>query len=184
MEHNPRIETARLILRLPQRDDFDGYAELFADADAVKFIGGGLPRAAAWRRFLQMPGAWSVQGFAMFSVVDKSTGEWLGQAGPWQPEGWNGTEVGWALRRAAWGRGYVTEAATAAIDGAFTNLGWSEVIHNMPRDNTASIALAERLGSICRGTDRLPAPFDGEEVGVWAQTREQWLPRRRKGGDE
>ena len=184
MQPNPRIETTRLILRLPQREDFDGYAELFADAGAVKFIGGASSRAGAWRRFLQMPGAWAMQGFAMFSVIDKSTGEWLGQAGPWQPEGWNGTEVGWSFRRAAWGQGYATEAATAAIDWAFANLGWSEVIHNIALGNSASIALAERLGSIYRGMERMPAPFDAEEVGVWAQTREQWLQRRHKGGDE
>ncbi|MEO6064292.1 MAG: GNAT family N-acetyltransferase [Lysobacterales bacterium] len=178
MTDSPRIETARLILRLPQREDFEGYAELFADADAVQFIGGPSPRAAAWRRFLQMPGAWAVQGFAMFSVIDKTSGEWLGQAGPWQPEGWNGTEVGWSFRRSAWGKGYATEAAIATIDWAFANLGWTEVIHNIAPGNTASIALAERLGSRYRCATRMPAPFDTDEVGVWAQTREQWSARR------
>jgi len=177
-DRSPQLETQRLILRLPRRQDFDGYAELFEDADAVKFIGGASPRAATWRRFLQMPGAWAVQGFAMFSVIDKASGEWLGQAGPWQPEGWNGTEVGWSFRRAAWRRGYATEAATAAIDWAFANLGWSEVIHNIAPGNTASIAVAERLGSRYLRSDRMPAPFDAEEVGVWGQTREQWHARR------
>ena len=54
----PRIETARLILCLPRIEDFDGYAELHADEEAARHIGGALPRAAAWRKFLQMPGAW------------------------------------------------------------------------------------------------------------------------------
>ncbi|MGK9797812.1 GNAT family N-acetyltransferase, partial [Salmonella enterica subsp. enterica] len=58
-----RIETERLILRVPRIEDFERYAELLGDEEAARYIGGHLPRAAAWRRFLQMPGAWVVQGF-------------------------------------------------------------------------------------------------------------------------
>src|SRR5690242_13954606 len=78
------IETPRLLLRLPRLEDFEGYAELHADEEAARHIGGAMPRTAAWRKFLQQPGAWMVQGFAMFSVCDKASGEWLGQCGPWQ----------------------------------------------------------------------------------------------------
>ncbi|MFT4180088.1 MAG: GNAT family N-acetyltransferase, partial [Thermomonas sp.] len=92
---NLHLETSRLILRPPQLADFERYAELLADEEACRFIGGHLPRAAAWRKFLQMPGAWAVQGFAMFSVIEKASGQWVGQMGPWQPDGWPGTEIGY-----------------------------------------------------------------------------------------
>jgi len=110
------IETQRLLLRLPERDDFDAYAEMIGDEETARYIGGQMTRSAAWRKFLQMPGAWAMQGYAMFSVCDKGTGEWLGQCGPWQPEGWPGTEVGWAFKRSAWGKGYAREAAVVDID--------------------------------------------------------------------
>jgi RimJ/RimL family protein N-acetyltransferase len=174
----PVLETARLILRLPCRDDFEGYAQMLGDEEAARYIGGTSPRGAAWRRFLQMPGAWMVQGFAMFSVIDKQTGTWLGQAGPWQPEGWPGTEVGWAFRRDAWGKGYAREAAAAAIDWAFDNLGWSEVIHCIDPANRRSRALAERLGSRVLRTAHMPAPYDDEEIEVWGQSRGQWFAQR------
>jgi len=173
----PVLETSRLRLRVPQRADFEGYAEMSGDEEAMRYIGGTLPRAAAWRKFLQMPGAWALQGFAMFTVETKE-GEWLGQLGPWQPEGWPGTEVGWAFKRSAWGKGYATEAAVAAIDWAFDTLGWSEVIHSISPDNIASQALAQRLGSVNRGPGRLPEPFADEAVDIWGQSREQWLARR------
>ncbi|MFL6593317.1 MAG: GNAT family N-acetyltransferase [Luteimonas sp.] len=175
-----RIETDRLILRLPEHGDFEGYAQMMGDEETARYIGGHMVRTAAWRKFLQMPGAWAMQGFAMFSLVERASGAWIGQAGPWMPEGWPGTEIGWALRREYTGKGYALEAATAAIDWAFDALGWTEVIHSIQLPNKASIALAERLGSALRGTERLPPPYDDVEVGVWAQSREHWMAARKR----
>lgn len=178
MLQGPTLETERLILRPPRAQDFDGYAELVGDAEATRFIGGHMPRAAAWRKFLQMPGAWMIQGFGMFSVIERASGQWLGQLGPWKPEGWPGTEVGWAFQRSAWGRGYATEAGVAAVDWAFEHLGWDEVIHSIHPDNRASQTLAARLGSANRGPGRLPAPYEESPTDIWGQTREQWRARR------
>ena len=110
--------------------------------------------------------------------IDRATGEWLGQAGPWQPEGWPGTEVGWSFKRSAWGRGYASEAAAATIDWAFDHLGWTEVIHTIGPANVASQALARRLGSTLLGPGRLPDPYAEVPVEIWGQSREQWRARR------
>ena len=173
-----RIETQRLVLRVPRIEDFDRYAELLADEQAARYIGGHLPRPAAWRRFLQMPGAWAVQGFAMFSVVEKETGRWLGQTGPWRPEGWPGNEVGWSFHPDAWGRGYATEAARAAVDWAFDRLGWDSVIHCIDPDNAPSQRLAQRLGSCNRGPGRMPPPYEEARTDIWGQTRDEWALNR------
>jgi RimJ/RimL family protein N-acetyltransferase len=173
-----RLETERLVLRLPRLSDFDGFAAMMADEETARYIGGHMERAAAWRKFLQMPGAWAVQGFGMFSLEEKASGEWIGQCGPWYPVGWPGTEVGWSLRREFTGKGYALEAATAAIDWAFGTLGWSEVIHSIQPPNAASIALAERLGSRYLGPGQLPPPYTEVEIGLWGQSREAWRARR------
>lgn len=178
----PVLETPRLLLRVQRVSDFDGFAELMADEEAARHIGGCMPRAVAWRKFLESPGSWLMKGFGMFAVIEKSSGEWLGNAGPWQPEGWPGTEVGWAFRRRAWGQGYAREAATAAIDWAFEHLGWSEVIHSIAPANLASQRLAQRLGSSNRGPGRLPAPHEDVAIDIWSQSREQWRARRDGGG--
>lgn len=182
-EAGPVLETERLILRLPQVEDFERYAELLADEDACRYIGGHMPRGGAWRKFLQMPGAWALQGFAMFSVIDKSSGVWVGQIGPWKPDGWPGNEIGYVFHRDAWGRGYATEAGVAVIDWAFANLGWDEIIHCISPDNAASKKVAQRLGSTLQREGRLlPAPSDDHHVEVWGQTRAQWDARRRDRG--
>ncbi|MGA9341189.1 MAG: GNAT family N-acetyltransferase [Rhodanobacteraceae bacterium] len=176
---NYRIETERLILRTPQPEDFDSWAAFATDEEAMRHLGGVQSRPVAWRGFVAMAGAWAMQGFAMFAVIEKVSGDWIGRLGPWMPEGWPGTEVGWSLVRKVWGRGYATEGATAAIDWAFANLGWSEVIHTIAPDNAMSQAVARRLGSTRRGPGRMPPPFEEVTVEIWGQTRAQWFARNR-----
>lgn len=175
--HDIRIETERLILRPPVADDFGAYAANMADHGAAQFIGGQQSRAVAWRGFLALAGAWTIQGFSMFSVIEKATDRWIGRLGPWHPEGWPGTEVGWALARDAWGKGYAYEGTVAAIDWAFEHLGWNDIIHSINVDNLPSKALAKRLGSEFLRHSNLPEPYQDVTVEIWGQTREQWLRR-------
>ena len=176
----PTLETDRLILRVPRAEDFDAFAEMQGNPDAARFIGGHVTRAEAWRRFLWQPGAWLIQGFGMFGVVEKASGLWMGQIGPWKPEGWPGNEIGYAFHPRSWGKGYATEAGTAAIDWAFANLGWDDIIHCIDPGNIASQNVAKRLGSTMKGPGKLPPPFQDIVVDVWGQTREQWQANRER----
>jgi RimJ/RimL family protein N-acetyltransferase len=173
----PTLETKRLILRPIKAEDFEGWARLMAD-EGSRFIGGPQPREAAWRGFLTVAGAWSIQGYAMFSVIEKASGRWIGRVGPWVPEGWPGTEVGWGLLPDAHGQGFATESAAATIDWAFDHLGWREVIHCIDPSNAASQKVAARLGAVNRGPAKLPPPVETYPIEIWGQTREDWRARR------
>jgi RimJ/RimL family protein N-acetyltransferase len=173
----PVIETERLILRCPQESNLDGFAEMMADEEAMRFLDGVKSRAEAWRGMAAIAGSWVIKGYGMFSVVEKASGRWIGRIGPWSPEGWPGTEVAWGLHPSAWGQGYAGEAALACIDFAFERLGWDEVIHTIDPDNAPSVALARRVGSRYLRPGRLPAPIN-EDLDVWGQTREDWRTRR------
>lgn len=184
MSLGPTLTTARLILRPPQQDEFDGWAEFYGDHDNLRFIGGGQPRDAAWRFMATMAGSWALLGYGMFSVIERESGRFLGRLGPWRPGGeqggWLGTEVGWGLVADAQGKGYAREGATAAIDWVFDHLGWTEVIHCIDKANTPSIAVAQRLGStVLREDQALPPPFSTHIVDVWGQSRTQWRARIR-----
>jgi RimJ/RimL family protein N-acetyltransferase len=174
----PRIETERLILRPTAAEDFDAWAALRADGEHTRHIGGPQSRAVAWRGFLAMAGSWAIQGYGMFSVIEKASGRWIGRLGPWYPEGWPGTEVGWGIVRDAWGHGYAPEGAAAAMDWAFDTLGWETIIHAIAPDNLASQAVARKLGSTLLGPGRLPEPYQEKPIELWGQTREQWRKRR------
>lgn len=177
-----RIETARLVLRPPTLEDLDPWAAMMVDEETARFIGGVMPREVTWRALMTMIGSWHALGFGMFSVIEKSSGRWIGRLGPWQPEGWPGTEIGWALVRDSWGRGYASEGAAASTDWAFDNLGWTDVIHSIAPANIASQGVARKLGSMNRGPGRLPAPYENAPIDIWGQSREQWRARRATAG--
>ena len=174
-----QLETARLTLRVPRLEDLDPWAAMMADEQAARFIGGVAPREVTWRGLMTMIGAWHAVGFAMFSVIEKATGRWVGRVGPWMPEGWPGPEVGWAIVRECWGRGYASEAASVAMDWAFDELDWADVIHSIDSQNEASQQVARKLGSRNRGPGRLPPPHTDAPVEIWGQTRDEWRRRSR-----
>ena len=177
----PVLQTPRLLLRPPVEADLEGWAALMADATAARFIGGPQERPVAWRGMAAVAGCWTLRGFGLFSVIERASGRWVGRVGPWQPEGWPGPEIGWGLIPACWGRGYAIEAAAAAIDWALAALGWPEFIHLIAPQNTASAALASRLGSSLHGPGRMPPPLQDRRVDVWGQTAARWKSERRHG---
>ncbi len=176
----PILITERLILRPPNKDDFEPYAAFMADPEAAQFLGGQSPPSVTWRNLASLIGGWEISGFGMFTYIDKQTGEWVGRGGPWSPEGWPGKEVGWAVSPKFQRKGFAKEAATACIDYAFDHLGWTEVIHCIDAKNAPSIAVAKSLGSYVRRSNvSAPAPI----VATWdlyGQTREEWRARKQR----
>ena len=147
------IETPRLSVRLFRNSDFDAYADMCADSEVMRFIGERRPmnRAEAWRHMAMMLGHHHLRGYGLWAVEEKASGEMVGRAGVWQPEGWPGLEAAWTLRRQYWGKGYASEAAAAAIDYAFRVLKAEHVISLIDAQNAASIRVAERVGESLEG---------------------------------
>ncbi len=179
MAMDAQLETQRLLLKVPVLSDLDSWTAMMEDEETARFIGGVAPRAVSWRALMTMIGAWHATGVGMFSVFEKSTGRWVGRLGPWKPDGWPGCEIGWAIVRDCWGRGYATEGAAAAATWAFEHLGWSSIIHSIAPENTASQAVAQRLGSKNFGPGRLPPPYQESRIDIWGQSREEWFARQR-----
>jgi RimJ/RimL family protein N-acetyltransferase len=143
----PTLETERLLLRPLVEDDLDAYAAMMADAEVVEFLGTTpMDRADAWRHLAFLVGHGVLRGWTNNAVIEKTTGRFLGRCGLWQPEGWPGLEVGWALGRHVWGHGYATEAAAAWRDWAFAHLDADALISVVHRDNVRSVRVAERIG--------------------------------------
>jgi len=144
----PELETDRLLLRGLQPEDLDAYAAMYADPEVMRYLEDGRPldRAAAWRSMALHLGHWSLRGYGQWALIERSTGEFVGRAGLWQPDGWPGLEIGWVLGRPYWGHGYATEAARSAIAYTANQLDADHLISLIRPENSPSIRLAERLG--------------------------------------
>ncbi len=174
----PVLLTERLLLRRLGPEDAEAWYAFHADSVTMRHLGGVQSRSVAWRGLCAMAGAWSIRGFSMFAVTLRDTGEWIGRVGPWQPEDWPGTEIGWGLASHFAGRGFAREAATATIDYAVDVLGWTDIIHTIAPDNVESIALAQWLESTNRGRTKLPPPLESLPVDDWGQSAADWRARR------
>lgn len=179
MLNGPLLVTRRLILRPPAAEDFDAFAGMCTEADTMEHIGGVAPRGTAWRLWCTLAGAWHIGGFSMFSVIDRSTGTWVGRVGPWEPDGWPAKEIGYGIRREFAGMGFAHEAAVAACDFAVEFLRWDQLTHCIAPTNVRSQNLAARLGASNSGPTRLPAPFETAPVDLWEQSADQWRARRK-----
>ena len=165
------IQTERLVLRMFRESDTDAYAEMLADPEVMRFLGGRpLPRAEAWRNMAMVLGHWHLRGYGFWAVEEKESGELVGRVGCWRPEGWPRLEVGWTLRRRFWGRGFATEAARASVAYAFEALDQTRVISLIAPENVNSIRVAERLGERPEGDWEV----FGKKVIVYAAWREGW----------
>jgi ribosomal-protein-alanine N-acetyltransferase len=148
------IETERLLVRKPRREDAADLAVAYADPEVVRFIGDGSTATLTeveegideWLE------RWETWGVSLFSLERREDGRVLGRAGflRWDPETWqvggDETELGWLLARDHWGHGYATEAALALRDWAFQNRGLTRLISLINHENLRSIRVAERIG--------------------------------------
>jgi RimJ/RimL family protein N-acetyltransferase len=164
------LVTERLVLRRPRDADLESFALLCADPEVMRYIGTGRPldRGTAERSFAIIQAHWGRYGSGLRSAISRDDGEYLGFVGlavvPGRSIAGGETEIGWRLRRAAWGKGYATEGALAVRDQALGELGIEGLVSLIQPDNEASARVAEKLGMRPDGHGR---GAHGESVVVY-----------------
>ena len=141
----PTLVTERLILTAPDGSDWPDFEREFT-SDRAQYTTGALGPTMAWIVMASEIGHWHINGFGMFRVVDKATGDNLGFVGPYRPATWPENELGWVLWERAEGRGIAREAAAATRAWAYRTLGWETAVSYIDKNNARSIRLAEHLG--------------------------------------
>ncbi len=172
----PTIETERLTLRAFREADATALFELSQDPDVMRYVGDRrVPTLQeSWRAVAGWLGHWAIRGYGQWAIEERASGQFIGRAGIINPVDWPGPEVGYLLGKAWWGHGYATEAARAAMDWGFEQVGFSELISLIFPENVRSIAVATRLGESLRGDTVLW----GNAVRVYGITRAEWEARR------
>lgn len=140
-----RIETERLLLRRFGPEDLDEFAALHGDPQVTQFVR-PLDRAACEERLALDRREWRDRGHGLIAVCDLRDDELLGRCSIKHWPQFDETEVGWMLRRDAWGQGYATEAARACAEWGFDRLPVLYLTAMIAAGNLRSLRVAERLG--------------------------------------
>jgi RimJ/RimL family protein N-acetyltransferase len=169
------IRTERLLLREWRDADRDDWAAMNADPEVMAYFPATLDRAQADSAFDRLSAGVGERGWGLWAV--EHDGKFLGFTGL-SPVGFEAhftpaTEIGWRLRRDAWGQGFATEAARAVLAFAFDDLGIPELVSFTSVGNERSRAVMSRIGMIHDPAD----DFDNPNVAVGSPLRRHVLYR-------
>lgn len=148
----PVLETARLRLRAHTVADFPALAAVWAEAAVIRFIGGKPSTPTeAWARLLRYRGLWPLLGFGYWAVEEKASGQFVGDVGfadfhrALEPPIHGVAEMGWVLGGRFHGKGYASEATSAALQW-FDRAGKGRSVSIIDPANTPSLKVAEKNG--------------------------------------
>jgi RimJ/RimL family protein N-acetyltransferase len=183
------LETPRLRLRRIVAADIDALVELDADPLVMRYISYGeptprsryeeqyLPRFLAMYETMPLLGYWIAE-----TRADRAFIGWFHLRPDRYDDGQQ--ELGYRLRRAAWGRGYATELGRALVAYGFERVGAEVISARALRDNAASRRVMEKCGlrferDFTWPQEVLPGRSEQERAGVkYSLTRQQWRATR------
>ncbi|MGI8880420.1 MAG: GNAT family N-acetyltransferase [Jatrophihabitans sp.] len=144
------LVTERLVMRRWTDADRAPFAEMNADPEVMRYFKAPLDRTASDLFIDRIESAFDRLGYGLWAVEVTDTRELIGFTGlalqtfdaPFTPA----VEVGWRLRRPAWGNGYATEAARAALRFGFEQAEVEQIVSITTRTNEPSQRVMRRLG--------------------------------------
>jgi RimJ/RimL family protein N-acetyltransferase len=146
------IQTERLILRAYREEDRPAFAALNGDPQVGAWLGGTLDRAGSDALLDRFNAHIAGHGWGPWAVERKSDGRLIGMTGlasvnealPVGPA----IEVEWRFIPQAWGQGYASEAAKAALAWGFANLDRDEILAFIADTNLASQGVMRKIGMV------------------------------------
>jgi RimJ/RimL family protein N-acetyltransferase len=165
------LNTNRLLLRGWMSADRAPFAALNADPEVMEHFPARLSRAESDAMVDRVMAGLAERGWGLWAVQVRKTGQFAGFVGlnpvpddlPVAPA----VEVGWRLAKAHWGQGFAPEAARAAVDFGFDQLGLPELVSFTTTGNLNSRRVMEKLGMT-----RDPADdFHHPGLALWPERR-------------
>ncbi|MET7277374.1 GNAT family N-acetyltransferase [Kribbella sp. NPDC005582] len=146
------LTTDRLLLRQWRDSDREPFAALNADPAVMEHFPRLVTREESDALIDRAAASIADHGWGLWAVEVRETGEFIGFTGlsvptfeaPFLP----GVEIGWRLAKGAWGNGYATEAARAALDFGFGPAGLREILSFTATTNLPSQRVMQKIGMI------------------------------------
>jgi RimJ/RimL family protein N-acetyltransferase len=182
----PKAQTERLLLRGWQEADLEPFAAMNADPRVTEFLSTQLSREESDALVDRFVNEWADDGFGLWAIERLEDGVLLGFTGLARPRFeahfTPAVEVGWRLAAGAWGHGYATEAADAAVRYGFEVIGLDEIVSFTVPANVRSRAVMERIGMSHDPADdfdhpRLPSGHRLRRHVLYRLSRDAWRAR-------
>ena len=174
------IRTPRLLMRRWQHRDRAPFADINADPEVMRYFPAPLTREQSDALVDRIEEHFDEHGYGLWAL--EVEGRLLGFTGlswaTWEAEFTPAVEVGWRLARSAWGRGYASEAATAALVRGFQDV--ESIVSFTAVSNQPSVRVMRRIG--LRHVDdfdhpRLPDQHPLRRHVLYRADRRTWQPR-------
>ncbi|MEO1258878.1 MAG: GNAT family N-acetyltransferase [Bacteroidota bacterium] len=173
------IQTDRLGLRNWRPSDFELFAEMNADEEVLRYF----PRTftkeesiAGARRYMAH---FAKHGYTYFAADTRSDGQFIGFIGllyqTYESHFTPCTDIGWRLRKTAWGKGYATEGAKACLQFGFEKMGLTAIFAVAPTLNVPSVRVMKKIGM------QLDSEFDHPKIDAESPLRRCYLYKISKG---
>ncbi|GAA3760664.1 GNAT family N-acetyltransferase [Salinactinospora qingdaonensis] len=150
MTQGPVIDTPRLLMRRWCSADRKPFAAMNADPVVMEYFPATQTRAASDAAIDRFERGFERDGFGLWALQRRDTGAFIGFTGLKRVEFTAAftpaVEVGWRLYSQAWGQGYASEAARAAVRFGFTSAGLDEIVSLTAVTNERSRRVMRRLG--------------------------------------
>jgi RimJ/RimL family protein N-acetyltransferase len=142
------LGTERLLASPLRADDFAVLCELHRDPAVMATLGGVRTDESTRAYLAENLAHWDEHGFGLWIFRERAANAFVGRGGLRHVvlEGQSEVEVAYALAREAWGKGFATEMAQAALDVAFRQLGLQDLVAFTGPENLASRRVMEKVG--------------------------------------
>lgn len=140
------FETDRLILRPLGSADVDAIFAMRSDSEVMRFIREPQNRAESVSWVKLVSSRWASDNIGFCGIVEKQNGEFIGWCGLWQLQETGDIEIGYAISKDSWGKGFATEAAGRFLRFAFEELKPDRIVAVAEPENTPSRRVMEKIG--------------------------------------
>ncbi len=180
------LHTERLLLTPLAPTDLDLALELWTDPEVVEYVCDVMTEAEIRQEMPDSTRRGGNGGIGIWCIADRKTREKLGSTYllpvPIDEDDTDFSlvvmgqmpdaeiEIGFFLKRSAWGRGYATEVCKRLLQFAFQEVSLNEVVASVDEDNFASKKVLEKSGLLDRGRTRCY----GKDSPIYRITRDEW----------
>ena len=144
------FKSERLGFRNWTNDDLDEFTKLNSDEEVMKHFPTTLTRSEVEDLIKKLKNHFSKNGFTYYAIEILETKEFIGMIGlafqEYKTQFTPAIDIGWRLKRNAWGKGYATEGAKRCLEYAFNDLDIKKIISVCTINNKKSENVMKKIG--------------------------------------